>query len=938
MSPVEVTGPSRAATWAWLALVLAGIVALGRLALAAWVEEPVPAGLPRVGGDGAAARPALLVVIDGLREQALWGDPARGEEASALPWLRGLAAEGAGGVARAGNPTLTAACVRTLLTGQWPDLGTALKNFDAEVAQGSWLQFLHERGARTAHAGDAAVAQMCAPWLAAADTLAFPDRGPVDQGQCDAQAVPFLLERIADGCTAVTLHLTGPDHAGHKHGAAGAAYRAACATVDGQVASVVSGFRARHPQATVLVAADHGVSAHGTHGGGEPSAERAPFVLVGPGVARVQGVEVPQAALAPTLCTLLGLPQPPLAQAPPAAALLALPAAEVQRALDAHVQARAQVARALGAPGVDPLDSKRAALALAKMGPEGVQALEALGRELDALARPVARALRAGVLALALLGLCALLALQPWAGPAAPRRAGWAAALALLLLALALAPATPARLLAPGLVAAVLGVAALGVLARASALRPGRACAPPRGAAALLALLLAVPVLLVAFDELRDAAERSVLEASLPPLAAVAVLLLAGVALGRRRQAGVAPPAAGGEPRVLARGLCVAALAGALLGGVLSLRPLVDPFVPVAWLLALATLAGAALALRSPALAGVRPALRHGAWLLLALALLGPRLLAGDAGSWVQRLPVREAGWALAAGALALGLRLALARERRADVPRRALALADAALVLAWAGRLLVEAEGLPWALRVLLAFGPQAAALAALLLCLRTPSPAAALLPRLVAALALARRLTASDAECTAFALLAACAWRAGRLPRAQGPLALGGLGALVLALRTAGFHALGGTESFSTVDVGAGFLGLETLGGRAQPGVGGVTWPIAVATLQVGLRFALPWLLLFAALAAHGLPAARLRLLLVALVAGFAGRAVVLLLMLWAFEANAWWVEQAYTVYALGAADVLLLGLSALAGGAFIGPRLQPGPPAPMMAPCSA
>lgn len=923
-------GLSRAATAAWLALALAGIVALGRLALVGWLEAPVPEGLPRVGGDDGPARPLLLVVVDGLREQALW------EEPSAMPWLHGLAREGAGGVARAGNPTLTAACVRTLLTGQWPDLHTALKNFDAEVAQGSWLQFLWERGARTAHGGDAAIAQLCAPWLLRDDTLAFPDRGPVDQGQCDAQAVPFVLERIASGCTVVTLHLTAPDHAGHKHGALGEPYRTACSVVDGQVASVVSAFRARHPRATVLVAADHGVSAHGTHGGGEPSAERAPFVLVGPGVARVAGVEVPQAALAPTLCTLLGLPQPPLAQAPPSARLLALPAAEVQRALDAHVQARAQVARAVGVPGVDPLDARRASLALAKMGPEGVAALEALSRDLDALARPAVGALQAGVLLLAVLGLAALLALQPLAWPQGlALRVAWAA---LPLLALSLAPSPRLRLLAPGLVAAALGVATLAVLVRAWRARAA-ARVPARGAAALLAVLLAAPVLLVAFDELRDAAERSVLEASLPPLAALAVLGALSVAVLRR---GRALRGAGGGPPVpheaATRALVVASLAGALLGALLSLRPLVDPFVPVPWVLALAALLGGVLALRVPALAGLPRAPRAAAGALLALSLLGPRLLGEGAGSWVQRLPVREAGWAVAAGALALGVRLGLAGRRAAGAPRLALRLADVALLLAWSGRLLVDVSALPVGLRVLLAFGPQLAALAALALCLRGVAPGAALAPRLVAALALARRLTASDAECTAFALLAGCAWLAGRLPRAQAPLALGGLATLVLALRTAGFHALGGTESFSTIDVGAGFLGLESFGAAAQAGVGGVTWPIAVATLQVGLRFALPWLLLFAALSAHGLSPAQLRLLLAGLVAGFAARAAVLLLMLWAFAANAWWVEQAYTVYALGAADVPLLALAALAGGAFAAPRLQPATPPPMMAPCSA
>lgn len=918
-------GPSRAAAWACLALALAGMVSLGRLSLVGWLEAPVPSGLPRVGGDAGPARPVLMVVVDGLREQALWEPP------SALPWLARLAQEGAGGVARAGNPTLTAACVRTLLTGQWPDLHAALKNFDAEVARGSWLEAARERGARTAHAGDAAIAQLCAPWLDAADTLAFPDRGPVDQGQCDALAVPFVLERIAAGCQAVTLHLTAPDHAGHKHGALGEPYRAACRTVDGQVASVVSAFRARHPRALVLVAADHGVSAHGTHGGGEPSAERAPFVLVGPGVAQVAGVEVPQAALAPTLSALLGLPQPPLAQAPPSSRLLALPAADVQRALDAHVQARAQVARACGVDGVDPLDSKRAQLALSKMGPGGVAALEAISLDLDALARPAVGALQAGVLLMATLGLCALLALRPLAW--SPSRAVWLGWAGLALLALALAPSPRLRLLAPGLAAGGLALAALCVLLRAWLARTVAAPAP-RGVAALLALLLVAPMLLVAFDELRDAAERSLLAASLPPV--VAALALGGAAMlllrRPRRPPGALPYA------TLARGMVAAALSGALLGALLSVRPLVDPFVPVPVLLALLTLLCVALALRSPALGGVPASRRALAWSLLALVLLAPRLLGDAAGSWVQRLPVRDIGWALAALLLAAGARLAMGRSAAAHGPRLATVLADTALLLAWAGRLLVEADGLPWALRVLLAFGPQLAAVGALVACLRGLAPAEALAPRLVAALALARRLTASDAECVAFAGLVLCAWHAGRLARAAAPLALGGLAALVVALRTAGFHALGGTESFSTIDVGAGFLGLEWLGGAAQAGAGGVTWPIAVATLQVGLRFALPWLLLLSVLAAQGLSASLLRGLLAGLVAGFAARSAVLLLMLWAFAANAWWVEQAYTVYALGAADVPLLLLAALATGAFRAPRLQAGEPAPMMGACSA
>ena len=122
-------GAGRAAAWAFVLLVLAGVTAVGRVAMHAWLERPVPAGLPRIGGSATGARPLLVVVIDGLRAESLWDEP------TAMPWLRAFAGEGAGGIAQAGNPTLTAACVRTLLTGQWPDLLAGLRNFNASPVE-----------------------------------------------------------------------------------------------------------------------------------------------------------------------------------------------------------------------------------------------------------------------------------------------------------------------------------------------------------------------------------------------------------------------------------------------------------------------------------------------------------------------------------------------------------------------------------------------------------------------------------------------------------------------------------------------------------------------------------------------------------------------------------------------------------------------------------
>ena len=112
-------------------------------------------------------------------------------------------------------------------------------------------------------------------------------------------------------------------------------------------------FRLKRRGATVLVAADHGLSPRGTHGAGEPDARRAPFVLVGPRVAKdVPGLVLPQAVLAPTLALALDLGTLPLAETPPAVGLLRLPVDAKVAALEGHLAARSALARAAGRAGL----------------------------------------------------------------------------------------------------------------------------------------------------------------------------------------------------------------------------------------------------------------------------------------------------------------------------------------------------------------------------------------------------------------------------------------------------------------------------------------------------------------------------------------------------------------------------------------------------------
>ena len=192
--------------------------------------------------------------------------------------------------------------------------------------------------------------------------LAFPDRGPADQGGTDDQSIPFALAQGGGPRDRRARRPRGPARPrGPQARRDGPEYREACAIVDDQLARLVAAFRAKRPDATILLTADHGVTPRGTHGGGEPGARRAPFVLVGPRVARIADVVVPQAALAPTLCALLDLPPPPLAEAPPVLELTTLAPGERADVLDAYLRARLEVARRIGATDVAAaIDARRA--------------------------------------------------------------------------------------------------------------------------------------------------------------------------------------------------------------------------------------------------------------------------------------------------------------------------------------------------------------------------------------------------------------------------------------------------------------------------------------------------------------------------------------------------------------------------------------------------
>jgi len=409
--------PSRARAVATLWVAAVAVVGLAALGERTWLARDLPlAAAPPPPPSPVAPRerpssPFLLVVIDGLREAAVATMPAwraLAAEGEATGGTRGVAA--ASGVALVGDPTMSAPCVRAIVTGRRPDLWASFRNFDPVPVEGSVIQLLAARRLRVAHAGDGLLPRLCPDAYRPDDVATVPRALLRTVRELDDRTFPRALEFARDPTVDVlTVHLVAVDLTGHASGATSEAYAAAVAEADARLGELVLAFRREHTGAHVLVTADHGLSPAGTHGAGEPEARRAPFVLLGPRVALRRGLELAQEALASTVAVMLHLRPPPLAEAPPVLGVLRLTTAERRAALDAFAATRAAALAAAGRPlEAHALEEVRAAAAAGGRGGPGEPALL---RALLALDAPPSRRAAAPVAALALAVVAFLLVL-----------------------------------------------------------------------------------------------------------------------------------------------------------------------------------------------------------------------------------------------------------------------------------------------------------------------------------------------------------------------------------------------------------------------------------------------------------------------------------------------------------------------------------------------
>lgn len=358
-----------------LLLLVLALVGYGaqRLALFSWdaivkYSSPFATPLPPGAAGAPLAQRVVLVVVDGLREDA----------SRSMPALNGLRARGAEFVAWTGEPSLSLPGWTVIVSGAGQEVSGVTTNWFAGPATVDHLFAAARRaGLRTAVAGSPGWGQLFGRFIdervMVEDPEYYPTADPLYQTSADVYAGAVEMLRRGEAGL-VLVHFPSVDLLGHGFGGASPQYAEAVARVDRHLAGLLE--RVDLSTTAVVVTSDHGHVDRGGHGGWEPVVKRVPLVLAGAGVRRnVQGPDVRQADVAPTVAALLGLSIPAHNQGRPLVEALEGETAGVERRW-AEQQAAfyGMVAGYLGTPGLAEAVSEARSAGLGRGIPDAVPA------------------------------------------------------------------------------------------------------------------------------------------------------------------------------------------------------------------------------------------------------------------------------------------------------------------------------------------------------------------------------------------------------------------------------------------------------------------------------------------------------------------------------------------------------------------------------------
>ena len=243
----------------------------------------------------------LLVVLDGVGENIM-------RDASMMPNLVEQMEESAIMSITTGPLTLSATCVREMMTGVPNAPIDGLKNFNMGHPGGAdpWLLAAEDDRYSVGMIGSYVMGNM----YGGRDDIEFINtfEGHADYYEGDRATGDFLEQWLAaDRHNVIAAHFSGPDKVGHKWGTVSDEYRNKMQDMDQHLASLL---REVPQNWTVVVTADHGMTASGSHGSAEPDTRNVLALVTGPEIITTVRAEGEQLDLAAMMLYDLGLDFP----------------------------------------------------------------------------------------------------------------------------------------------------------------------------------------------------------------------------------------------------------------------------------------------------------------------------------------------------------------------------------------------------------------------------------------------------------------------------------------------------------------------------------------------------------------------------------------------------------------------------------------------------
>ncbi|XP_063238509.1 GPI ethanolamine phosphate transferase 2 isoform X2 [Bacillus rossius redtenbacheri] len=287
----------------------------GRVAtLADWPSQVGDVQLPvEEEAHGRVVGRLVLMVVDALR----WDFVAGPAGATSMPYVSSQLGRGDSCLlqARADPPTVTMPRIKALTTGSVPGFVDVVLNLGSpEVGEDSLVGQAVAHGLKVVFYGDDTWLKLFPRGFARSEgTSSF---FVSDYTEVDDNVTRHLAAELgAPDWDLMVLHYLGLDHIGHLEGPASPLVAPKLREMDAVARQIHSRLRqwgeSTNRTAAVVICGDHGMKDSGSHGGASPAEVLVPIVTLGLGCPGSRTAEpVGQIDLAPTLSVLLGLPIP----------------------------------------------------------------------------------------------------------------------------------------------------------------------------------------------------------------------------------------------------------------------------------------------------------------------------------------------------------------------------------------------------------------------------------------------------------------------------------------------------------------------------------------------------------------------------------------------------------------------------------------------------